>query len=58
MVKHVIINKLIQKLKERLNFNLLEIRDYWDVCLLSTGLVRGNKMVYIAAKILKNRTIL
>lgn len=58
MIKHAIINKLIQKLKERLNFNLLEIRDYWDGDLLAIGLVRGNKMVYIAAKILKNRIIL
>lgn len=49
---------MIQKLKERLNFNLLEIRDYWDACLLSIGLVRGNKTVYIVAKVLKNRTIL
>lgn len=58
MIKHAIINKLIQKLKRRLNFNQLEIRDYWDACLLSIGLVRGNKMVYVAAKILKNGTIL
>lgn len=58
MIKHKIIIQLIQKLKLELNFSQVEIRDYWDACLLSIGLVRGNKMVYIAAKILKNRTIL
>lgn len=58
MIKHKIIIKLIQRLKLELNFNLVEIRDYWDACLLSIGLVRANKMVYVAAKILKNRTVL
>lgn len=49
--------KLIEKLKSELDFNLIEIRDYWDACLVSIGLVRENKLVYIAAKIV-SRSVL
>ena len=58
MIKHKIIKRLIERFKLELNFNLIEIRDYWDANLLAIGLVRGDKLVYIVAKILDNRIVL
>lgn len=48
MIKDKTILDLIQKLKSNLDFNLLEIVDYWPSDLCAIGLQKGNKLVYIS----------
>ena len=49
MIKDKTILDLIQKLKSKLDFNLLEIVDYWPSDLCAIGLQKGNKLVYISS---------
>lgn len=40
--------RLLEKLKGSINFDAVEIVDYWDADLCATGLKKGNKLVYIS----------
>jgi putative N-acetylmannosamine-6-phosphate epimerase len=42
------ITELINKLKLVINFNLIDIVDYWDADLCAIGLKKGNRLVYIS----------
>ena len=49
MVKDNIIMSFMTRLKSIIDFNLVEIVDYWDGDLLAIGIKRGCKLVYLAA---------
>lgn len=40
---------LLDRLKLMINFDLLEIVDYWEADLCAIGIKRGDKLVYISA---------
>lgn len=48
MVKDKIIMRFITRLESIIDFNLVEIVDYWDGDLLAIGIKRGSKLVYLA----------
>lgn len=48
MEKDKTILELIERLKLIINFNLLEIVDYWEADLCAIALKRENKLVYIS----------
>lgn len=48
MRKHDSIAALLEKLKTVINFNLLEIVDYWEGDLCAIGLKKDSKLVYIS----------
>jgi hypothetical protein len=48
MEKDKTIIELIERLKFKVNFALLEIVDNWEVDLCAIGLKKGNKLVYIS----------
>ena len=49
MVKDNIIMSFMTRLKSIIDFNLVEIVDYWDGDLLAIGIKRGCNLVYLAA---------
>jgi hypothetical protein len=48
MEKDITILKFIERLKLIINFNLLEVVDYWEVDFCAIGLIKDNKLVYIS----------
>jgi hypothetical protein len=48
MTKDKSIIELIEKLKLRVNFNQIEIVDYWDADLCAIGLKRQDRLVYLS----------
>lgn len=46
--KDIRIENLLIKLKNNLEFNLIEIVDYWDADLCAIGIKKGDKLVYIS----------
>ena len=48
MEKDITIQKLIERLKLIINFDLIEVVDYWEADLCAIGLIRENKVVYIS----------
>lgn len=42
------IANLIERLKLIINFNLVQIVDYWDADLCAIGIKKGNKLIYIS----------
>ncbi len=48
MEKDITILKLIERLKLTINFNLVEVVDYWEADLCAIGLIKGNKLIYIS----------
>lgn len=49
ILKDDIIVSFITRLKSIIDFNLVEIVDYWDGDFLAIGIKRGSKLVYLAA---------
>ena len=49
MEKDKTILLLLEKFRIVLNFNLIQVVDYWDSDLCAIGLKRGNKLVYISS---------
>ncbi|RAI99843.1 hypothetical protein LX64_04396 [Chitinophaga skermanii] len=45
--KHITILNFIETLKLSVNFDQVQIVDYWDADLCAIGFVRENRMVYI-----------
>lgn len=48
MEKDITIINLIAKLKDKIDFSLLEIVDYWEADLCAIGIKKENKMIYIS----------
>lgn len=48
MEKDITILKFIERLKLIINFNLIEVVDYWEADLCAIGLIKENKLVYIS----------
>lgn len=48
MKKDITIINLIGKLKDIIDFSLLEIVDYWEADLCAIGIKKENKMIYIS----------
>lgn len=48
MEKDITIINLIAKLKDKIDFSLLEIVDYWETDLCAIGIKKENKIVYIS----------
>lgn len=48
MEKDITIQKLIERLRLIINFDLIEVVDYWEADLCAIGLIRENKVVYIS----------
>lgn len=48
MEKDITILKLIERLKLTINFNLVEVVDYWEADLCAIGLIKENKLIYIS----------
>ena len=46
--KDIRIENLLIKLKGNLDFNLIEIVDYWDADLCAIGIKKGDKLIYIS----------
>ena len=46
--KDLRIENLLTKLKRSLDFNLIEIVDYWDADLCAIGIKKGDKLIYIS----------
>jgi hypothetical protein len=49
MIKHTSIIDLIEKLKLRINFNQVEIVDYWDGDLCAIGFKRKERLVCLSS---------
>lgn len=47
MEKDTTILELLDRLKSVLDFDLVEIVDYWDADLCAVGLKTGNRLIYI-----------
>ena len=47
MQKDTTVLELLDRLKSVLDFDLIEIVDYWEADLCAIGLKTGNKLVYI-----------
>lgn len=48
MNKHFTIIYILNTLKEKLDFDSIEITDYWDGDLMAIGLQKDNRVVYIS----------
>ena len=48
MEKDKTIHLFLERLKQKSNFHLVEIVDYWEADLCAIGLKRGNKLAYIS----------
>ena len=48
MEKDITILKIIEILKLKINFSIVEIIDYWEADLCAIGLRKGNRLVYIS----------
>lgn len=48
MKKDITVINLITTLKDRIDFSLLEIIDYWEADLCAIGIRKNNKIVYIS----------
>lgn len=48
MKKDATVFKILDRIRESTNFELVEIVDYWEADLCAIGLKRSNKMVYIS----------
>ncbi len=48
MEKDITILKLIERLKLAINFNEVEVVDYWETDFCAIGLIKENKLIYIS----------
>ena len=48
MKKHISITRLLERLKLEIDFDAIDLVDYWEPDLCAIGLKKGNRLIYIS----------
>ena len=48
MKKHISITRLLERLKLEIDFDAIDLVDYWEADLCAIGLKKGNRLIYIS----------
>ena len=48
MKKHISIARLLERLKLEIDFDAIDLVDYWEADLCAIGLKKGNRLIYIS----------
>lgn len=48
MKKHISITRLLERLKLEIDFDAIDLVDYWEADLCAIGLKQGNRLIYIS----------